>query len=166
MGIAVVTFKKLYLLAARRARAFAAIADLTHQRADMLLALMHRALSQRELVETLCVSAPVVSRMVTALEKLGLVERRRSDSDKRVKLVDITKDGMARLNVYFDGLMPDTGEETVLSGSESTMLMMHGDELRRQGIVLELPLGDQGSFLRPFQQCIWREDPWDYGFGF
>lgn len=166
MGAAVVTFKKLYLLAARRARAFAAIAGLTHQRADLLIAIMRRALSQRELVETLCVSAPVVSRMVSALEKLGLVERRRSDRDKRVKLVDITKDGMARLNVYFDGFMADTGEETVLSGSENIMLMMHDDELRRHGVVLQLPRGNQAEFLRPFQRRIWAEDPWDEGFGF
>src|SRR5581483_10482777 len=43
------------------------------------------------------VSPPVVSRMLKALEALGLVERSRMEEHRSVKLVDLTKKGLALL---------------------------------------------------------------------
>jgi len=41
---------------------------------------------------------PDVTRIVDRLEKAGLVKRRRSDEDKRVVLVSITRKGLAKLD--------------------------------------------------------------------
>ena len=52
---------------------------------------------QFELVRTLGVSPPVVSRMLKALEGLGLVKRVRMEEDRRFQLVSLTKKGLALL---------------------------------------------------------------------
>ena len=76
---------------------------LTAARFDLLSALAGPRLqwggaeAQFELVQTLGVSPPVVSRMLKALEKLGLVKRVRMDEDQRFKLVFLTKKGFALL---------------------------------------------------------------------
>ena len=68
---------------------------LTPQRLD----LMHLAgtcdLSQRELAERLCVSRPVVSRMLAALERLRLVYRVEDPADRRTKFTRLTREGAA-----------------------------------------------------------------------
>ena len=76
---------------------------LTAARFDLLSALagprlkLGGAEAQVELVQTLGVSPPVVSRMLKALEKLGLVKRVRMDEDRRFKLVFLTNKGFALL---------------------------------------------------------------------
>ena len=76
---------------------------LTAARFDLLSALagprlqLGGAEAQFELVQTLGVSPPVVSRMLKALEKLGLVKRVRMDEDRRFKLVFLTNKGFALL---------------------------------------------------------------------
>ena len=64
------SFRRMMLLAGRGARAFAALAELTPARADMMFAMLREELSQKELVMALGISKSVVSRMVRALEKL------------------------------------------------------------------------------------------------
>jgi DNA-binding MarR family transcriptional regulator len=75
---------------------------LTPARHDMLAALRRFAtqvppLRQREVRSTLGVSGPTVSRMLKALEKLGLVQREKDPEDRRHRLVRITPSGAAAL---------------------------------------------------------------------
>jgi len=55
------------------------------------------AIEQVNLVEILGVSASVVSRMIKALVGLGLVDHYRCEEYWRVKVVELTKDGIALL---------------------------------------------------------------------
>jgi DNA-binding MarR family transcriptional regulator len=50
---------------------------------------------QKEVRRALGVSAPVVSRMLRALEQLGWVTRRRPESDRRQREVSLTERGLA-----------------------------------------------------------------------
>ena len=79
---------------------------LTAARFDMMSALYgtrdlggttFNGMLQSELRRKLGVTAPVVSRMVRALQSLGLVARYRVDSDRRQWWVELTSDGMARI---------------------------------------------------------------------
>jgi DNA-binding MarR family transcriptional regulator len=68
---------------------------LTPARFDMLyiVAKEGSSLLQRELQRALGVTAATVSRMLTSLEKLGLVEREVSEEDRRCQNVVLTKAG-------------------------------------------------------------------------
>jgi DNA-binding MarR family transcriptional regulator len=67
---------------------------LTAARFDLLYAVLERLEPpQVDLCRALGVSAPTVSRMVTSLQKLGLVERKTSSDDRRVRLVVLTDAG-------------------------------------------------------------------------
>jgi DNA-binding MarR family transcriptional regulator len=72
---------------------------LTAARFDMLTAISRTpyGLLQSNLREMLGVSAPTVSRMVVSLEKLGLVQRRRSQADRRQVHLQLTSAGRARI---------------------------------------------------------------------
>ena len=75
---------------------------LTAARFDLLSALAGPRMPwgaepQVELVKTLGVSPPVVSRMLKALEVLGLVKRVRMEEDRRFQLVFLTNKGFALL---------------------------------------------------------------------
>ena len=85
------TFKRLALLAGPMARAFAGVVNLTPQRVDLMFFLRERPMIQRDLALEMGVVRSVVSKMVTALEKLGLVERRGVKGDRRMRLVTLTE---------------------------------------------------------------------------
>lgn len=71
---------------------------LTAARYDMLETLrVFKDLTQRQLQRILGVSAPTVSRMLDALEDLGMIERRQIDTDRRFRVVRLTKAGAAAL---------------------------------------------------------------------
>ena len=53
----------------------------------------HEGLSQRELVDILCVKAPTVAVTVKRLERAGYVERRRDAADQRVSRIYLTEYG-------------------------------------------------------------------------
>ena len=57
--------------------------------------------SQRELGERLCVTHSVVSRLLQALEALGLVTREPHPKDRRIKLTSVTDDGFRALRECF-----------------------------------------------------------------
>jgi DNA-binding MarR family transcriptional regulator len=95
-----VTFKRLALLAGRGARAMAALVHLTPQRFDLILHLRNGPLIQRDLASELGVVRSVVSKMVTALEKLGIVERRGVIGDRRLRLVTLTQRAFDLLRGY------------------------------------------------------------------
>jgi DNA-binding MarR family transcriptional regulator len=74
--------------------------DVTAGRVDMLHAISketwRESKEQRRLVEKLGCVRSVVSRMLIAMEKLGLIRREKADYDRRMWLVSLTKKG-ARL---------------------------------------------------------------------
>ncbi len=69
----------------------ASMVNLTPQRFDLILHLRNRPMIQRDLAFELGVVRSVVSKMVTALEKLGIVERRGVIGDRRLRLVALTQ---------------------------------------------------------------------------
>lgn len=93
--------KRLGLLAGKCARVFAERADLTPQRIDLMLLLRGFRLSQKEIAWRLCVSHPVVSRMLSALEELELVRRVTDPEDRRRRIPLLTARGYARLALCF-----------------------------------------------------------------
>jgi DNA-binding MarR family transcriptional regulator len=85
----------------RVTRKVLAAAGLTAARFDLLHPLLNQRgndsypVLQDELRRQLGVTAGVVSRMLSALEKLGLVRRRTPFHDRRRRLVQLTEQGMA-----------------------------------------------------------------------
>ncbi len=94
-------FKKLGLLGGKAARACAELAGLTSARVDLMVLTVHYDYSQRELAAALCVHPSVVSRMVKALEELGLVWRHVPDRDRRQRFIRLTVAGEERLRRCF-----------------------------------------------------------------
>jgi DNA-binding MarR family transcriptional regulator len=80
--------------------------------------------TQAELAEGLRVEPPTVSRMVAALERCGLVTRRRSLRDRRALAVELTEAGRA-LQGRFDELWAELAERTTagLSPTERAELV-------------------------------------------
>ncbi len=93
--------RRLGLLAGKAARMFAARASLTPQRVDLLLLLRRETLKQSHLANYLCVTRSVVSRMVAALEEIGLVVRAKGLRDRRERYASITEAGRKRLALCF-----------------------------------------------------------------
>lgn len=83
-------FKMLGLLGAHVARGIAKLAGLTPSRLDFVTALVHGPLCQRDIAAKLCVHESVVSRMVRALMKKGLVGREIPRADRRYRVVYLT----------------------------------------------------------------------------
>lgn len=94
--------KRLALLSGKAARACARVVGLTPARVDLMAILLVAEKSQMQLAAILCVTAPVVSRMLEALEDLGLVRRRVPSWDRRRKLVSLTAAGRQRLVICLD----------------------------------------------------------------
>ncbi len=93
--------RRLGLLAGKAARGFARRAGLTPQRIDLMLLVRRGPASQREIADQLCVSPSVVSRILDALEQLGLVARTRDLHDPRVRIPELTDAGRERLALCF-----------------------------------------------------------------
>ena len=160
------SFKRMVLLSGRSARAFAALADLTPARADMMIALLHEESSQVGLAWKLGVCEEVVCRMVRALVELGLLEKRTPPHDKRLRLVRLTEKGRKALNILFDGWMPDDGRETVQAGSEGELLHEWGDELAKNGFEFVIGHNDAGPLLRHIRFThVQQGDYWTDTFG-
>lgn len=87
------TWKKLVLLGAKFARLACTFVDVTPGRIDLMHELRLGPVAQSELVLDMGVSPPVVSRMLKALEVLGLVTRTRDPDDARRKIVELTPKG-------------------------------------------------------------------------
>src|SRR5215211_7834246 len=83
----------------RRARAADVEMDLDGPRASLLSVLAFRGpLPVTRLAEIEQVTPPAITKLVAALEERGLAERRRSETDRRVVLVDATPAGRAVLD--------------------------------------------------------------------
>src|SRR6266702_844757 len=82
----------------RRSEALAAEVGLTPQRYDLLLQLKAAPGGQSTVTE-----------LVKRAEEAGLVRRRRSESDRRVFLLELTEDGDRRVTRVFNALRRDRG---------------------------------------------------------
>jgi len=105
-------FKRLGLLCGKAARACARVAGLTSARADLLALLLRGEHPQVALAAILCVSPPVISKMVRALVAQGLVRRRIPDDDRRYRLCSLTAEGLARAHRCLDEIGGDTADGT------------------------------------------------------
>jgi len=129
--------KRLGLLAGKAARVFAARAELTPQRIDLMLLLRGAPLSQRQIAERLCVCGAVVSRIVDALVELELVERLVPVDDRRLRIPRLTVLGVQRLARCFPRATrhgaQDVGERTWLRAwrSDIATLGIHVDNILR-----------------------------------
>jgi DNA-binding MarR family transcriptional regulator len=137
--------------------AFASM-GLTAARFDLLFAVhAHngRRMRQRELQRMLGVCRATVSRMLGSLEALGLVRRITSDSDRRRKLVELTKQGRSRVWLVIRRLirnkMAQLALYTALGANEKRCAWYDGDacwrvaaELQQTLLDIRRTLGDCG----------------------
>ena len=143
-----VTFKKVVLMAGYAARAFAKIAGLTPARLDLMLALQFEPALQRDLARDLAVTPPVVSRMLGALEELGLVVRHALVEDRRQRVVELTDWGRAKLGILFDGFFVDDGSATAQSDAENRFVDDYEQDLKEGGLhIAQLPNVHNRSIL-------------------
>ena len=76
---------------------------LTYARARMLSLLANgEAVTQSELAEALEIEQPTAVRQLDAMEAAGLIERRPSEADRRVKLLALTAAGQAQAASVLD----------------------------------------------------------------
>jgi DNA-binding MarR family transcriptional regulator len=79
---------------------------LTPARLELLMKI-HAAegIAQRELTRVLGVTPPVLTRMLEALDRLGLVVRRPCGHDQRAKVLALTPEGRRRVEQALDAVM-------------------------------------------------------------
>ena len=81
---------------------------LTSARFDLLWVLQERydnSARQSALRKQLGVTAPTVSRMVKSLEELGVVRTERDPFDRRQRIVQLTREGLARIRAAIECFM-------------------------------------------------------------
>jgi DNA-binding MarR family transcriptional regulator len=159
------SFRRMVLLAGRGARAFAALAELTPARADMMIALLHEEFSQRELAWKLGVCEEVVSRMVRALVAIGHLARRTPSHDRRVRLVRLTDQGRKALDIFFDGWIPDEGDPAVHSLAEHELCGIWEEQLTANGFRFIIADADAGPLFRHIRAVHAKSDYWEDTFG-
>ena len=96
----------------RRSETLAAEVGLTPQRYDLLLQLKAAPTGQStvtELGKRLHLRQTAVTELVKRAEEAGLVRRHRSESDRRVFLLELTEDGDRRVTRVFNALRRDRG---------------------------------------------------------
>src|SRR5688572_1120667 len=128
------TFKRLALLAGPCARGFGALVSLTPQRCDLMFCLRERPMIQRDLAFELGVVRSVVSKMVTALEKLGIVERRGVPGDRRLRLVTLTQRAFDLMSLLLEHAPFDYEGNCMQVASEHTLLIEFDKPLREQNV--------------------------------
>ena len=70
--------------------------DMTYQQYNVLRIIAEGEMSQAEIARRLLVTAPVVTRLASALFEAGLVERREDPADRRTVHLVLTDEGKAR----------------------------------------------------------------------
>ena len=96
------TGRRIALLSGRAARQFARLGHLTPARSEILRLAYAGPVAQALVVEELGVTAPVVSRMLAALEDAGLIERYRAQEDRRRGVLVLTKLGREAIGLIYD----------------------------------------------------------------
>ncbi len=150
------THKRFVLLAGKGGRALAAIVELTPARVDLLLRLVEGPILQRELCIEMGVVPAVVSRMLSALERLGLVKRSVAPHDRRFRIITLLDPGRKRLHTLYDGFIPTHGLATVQSSAEDMLHYDWQDELHAAGVRGEPPsYEDMRPLLRRMVSSVW-----------
>jgi DNA-binding MarR family transcriptional regulator len=111
---------------AHRNRAQAALSEIgLHAGQEMILMHLYTAegLTQSQLVESLCVEPPTVTKMLQRMEAAGMVERRQDGEDARISRVYLTPNGRA-IEEQVCGIWQQLDDETVagLSDVEQALL--------------------------------------------
>lgn len=132
------TFKKLSLLTARTTRFWASRVWLTPARLELLLTIYEEPLIQRDVAAALGVTRSVVSKLVTVLEKLGLVRRKGIEGDKRLRLVTLTDYGIGLVGKYFDYESGGEDERSNEHASDLELLHCFGEKLGTPDFVQSL----------------------------
>lgn len=109
---------------------FAARANLTPQRVDLMLLVRSGRYGQTDLAHRLCVTPCVVSRMLKALATLGLIVQEICESDRRVRIPRLTEDGRLRLALCF----PSATRTGAQDHGEAMWLRWWRGSMRRLGI--------------------------------
>lgn len=156
-------FKRLGLLGAHVARTLARVAALTPARADVLTLLREQPRIQREIAAILCVSEGVVSRLVTALEQAGLVQRTIPPRDRRmreVSLMDLGRERLAMMTNEYVGLDPLGSESVQCSGelfwSVHWDLVLTSLGLDRLSVIRDSPTPPYWHMQRVARQGVYR----------
>jgi DNA-binding MarR family transcriptional regulator len=162
------TFKRLALLAGPMTRAFAGIVNLTPQRVDMMFFLRDRPMIQRDLAFEMGVVRSVVSKMVTSMEKLGLVERRGVEGDRRLRLVTLTKHAFDLMSDMLEVAALGEYGNTLQIACERQVIADFEDDLRAQKVgISDFSVRDHRELMaRMRTHCFskdskWRAPPWD-----
>ena len=143
------TFKRLALLAAPMARAFSALVELTPQRVDLMFCLRNGPMIQRDLAFEMGVVRSVVSKMVTALEKLGIVERRGVIGDRRLRLVTLTQRAFDLMSLLIEHAPLDYGGNSLQIATERQLLGDFDEQLRGQKVgISDFSFEDHRELLR------------------
>ncbi len=158
------TFKRASILLNHWARQLARVANLTPARADLMILLRDHPMLQAGLIREMCVSPPVVSRMLKALEQLDLVKRRPHPSDRRYRIVELTPLGHEALAPLFDDLLPE-GEHlgTVQEAAESLALEYLRAPLEQLAVQTAIPCDrNLRETLPPLFNTLRRSDLFEY----
>jgi len=98
----------------------------------ILKMISHNPMTVSELARTHQVSPPTMSSMVDKLVKKGLMERERSEEDRRLVHVSITRDGEKLMSKAFSRLMGEVSKILEpLSNGEKEQIMNTFDILER-----------------------------------
>ncbi len=150
------SFKRFVLMAGRLARKLAEVAGLTPARLDLLLRLRARPAWQSELVVDMCVHPSVTSRMLKALEALGLVRRFKDERDRRQRIVWLTDRALVALSDLWEAEFPDLPELEIQSSAEREIALHWNARAQREGFSLA-PFdadNDRESFLHQMHAIV------------
>ncbi len=145
---------------------------LTAARFDLLYAVLERLEPpQVELCKALGVSAPTVSRMVTSLQKLGLVARETGREDRRERFVTLTDAGRRCIQLAIERFVScDVAQRLVdsaLCGKEQSDRAICESARKALDDTLDKirqAYGDHGDLYRPWEadrddDPMWDDDP-------
>jgi DNA-binding MarR family transcriptional regulator len=145
---------------------------LTAARFDLLYAVLERLEPpQVDLCRALGVSAPTVSRMVTSLEKLGLVARKTATEDRRLRFVVLTDAGrrciLEAIERFIDWGTAQLAIDSALCGqgwSDATLCTRAGQKLEKTLEKIRRAYGDGANLYRPWEpdrddNPMWDADP-------
>jgi DNA-binding MarR family transcriptional regulator len=142
---------------------------LTAARFDLLYAVLEReGVPQFELCQALGVSAATVSRMVTSLEKLGLIARHTTVVDRRLRHVSLTDEGRRIIEEAIGRFVTWGTAQLAVDSALCPTRWSHGELCSRVRRRLEKTLdkirhayGDTADLYRPWEPDADGSPIWD-----
>jgi DNA-binding MarR family transcriptional regulator len=141
---------------------------LTPARFDMMRIIelfRQHGVAQQRLQDSLCVSAPTVSRMLKSLEELGYVVRERMEHDARLVRVSITELGLERVHAARNALIETrVAHRMMLCGldSDHVVAWQHSKTLRGFLTRMRKVYCDQAPFEHPWTNAEVPMRPYHY----